>query len=190
MALVSVQELVAKLRCCSDDDFFQIEPVREILRNMPVDPQSLAPYLLWDAQHYTRNLIEKTPLFELLAICWETGQCSSIHNHKDQNCWMAAPIGRLLVQNYRVLDQDLDAGTCDITPTDVIEINPSAPTAVDPREPVHKVFNPPEFGQRAVSLHVYSRPYDSCVVYSEEQHRCGEIQLHYTSEFGKMPVAR
>ena len=28
---------------------------------------------------------------------------SSIHNHKGQNCWMAAPMGKLAVQNYRVL---------------------------------------------------------------------------------------
>ena len=43
--------------------------------------------------------------------------------------------------------------------------------------------------QRAVSLHLYSRPYDSCVVYSDEQHKCGEIKLSYTSEFG-IAVAR
>jgi hypothetical protein len=76
---------------------------------------------------------------------------------------------------------------CDISPTNIIEMNPASPAAVDPREPVHKVYNPAEFNQRAVSLHLYSRPYDSCVVYSEEQHKCGEIQLSYTSEFG-VPV--
>jgi hypothetical protein len=46
------------------------------------------------------------------------------------------------------------------------------------------VYNPKEFGERAVSLHVYSRPYDSCVVYSEEQHKCGTIKLSYTTEYG------
>ncbi|HXB19917.1 MAG TPA: hypothetical protein VNV88_00985, partial [Candidatus Solibacter sp.] len=62
--------------------------------------------------------------------------------------------------------------------------NPASPAAVNPDQPVHKVYNPSEFGQRAVSLHVYSKPYDSCVVYSAEQHKCGEIQLNYTSQFG------
>ena len=73
----------------------------------PVDPDSLAPYLTWDRQHYTRNLIDKTPLYELIAICWEVGQASSVHNHRDQNCWMAVPIGRLLVENFHVVDQDI-----------------------------------------------------------------------------------
>jgi hypothetical protein len=97
---------------------------------------------------------------------------------------MTVPMGKLLIQNYRVIDQDLNAGTCDLEPTDLVEMNPFNPCAVDPANPVHKVYNPPEFNQRAVSVHVYSRPYDSCVVYSDELNRCGEIELHYTSEYG------
>jgi len=182
---IDIQEFIARLRCCKEDDFIQVKRVHQLLRESPVEPKSIEPYLFWDRQHYTRNLIDKTPLYELIAICWDVGHISSIHNHKDQNCWMAVPIGRLLVQNYKVLRQDLNGGTCDIVPTDIVEMNPTSPAAVDPNEPVHKVYNPAEFGERAVSLHVYSRPYDSCVVYSDEQHKCGEIKLSYTSEYGK-----
>jgi len=98
---------------------------------------------------------------------------------------MAVPVGRLLVQNYRTLFEDVELGQCNITPTDAVEMNAANPVAVNPREPVHKVFNPQEFGHRAVSLHVYSRPFDQCVVYSAEQHTCGIIKLSYTTEFGK-----
>jgi cysteine dioxygenase len=182
--LVRVEELVQQLRRCTEQDFTNIAAIGNILRENPVDPESIQRYLIWDRQHYTRNLIEKTPLFELMAICWEVGQESSVHNHQDQNCWMAAPIGRLQVQNYRVLREDQAAGTCDLRPTDVVEINRSNPVAVDPAEPVHKVSNLPEYRERAVSLHVYSRPFDHCMVYSAEQHKCGEIALHYNSEYG------
>jgi cysteine dioxygenase len=185
---IAIQELISKLRCCTEDNFLDVAHIQNLLRSSPVDPKSIQQYLIWDPQHYTRNLIDKTPLYELMAICWDVGQVSSIHNHKDQNCWMAVPIGRLLIQNYTVLQQNLKAGTCDIVPTDIVEMNPSQPAAVDPRNPVHKVYNPAEFGERAVSLHVYSRPYDSCVVYSDEQHKCGEIKLSYTSEYGKRAV--
>jgi cysteine dioxygenase len=181
---VHIQDFVSKLRCCGDADFVNVLRVHQLLRENPLDPKSIEKYLIWDRQHYTRNLIDKTSLFEVMAICWEVGQVSAIHNHKDQNCWMMVPMGKLLVQNYRVIDQDLNAGTCDLEPTDLVEMNPSCPCAVDPANPVHKVYNPAEFDQRAVSVHVYSRPYDSCVVYSDEQHKCGEIKLHYTSEYG------
>jgi cysteine dioxygenase len=184
-SLVSIQEFTSELRKLPRANFDQVDAVRDFLRKHPVDPESLSPYLLWDRQHYTRNLIDKTPLYELIAICWDVGQVSSIHNHRDQNCWMAAPIGRLLVQNYRVLSQDMEAGSCKIEPTDTVEINPENPVAVDPQEPVHRVYNPAEFKERAVSLHVYSRPFDTCVVYSDEKGTCGTIKLHYTTEYGR-----
>lgn len=185
---VPIAQLVAELRKFPAPAFDETEQIRRFLAETPVDPETLAPYLTWDRRHYTRNLIDKTALYELMAICWEVGQISSIHNHRDQNCWMAAPIGRLLVENFRVIQQDLAAGSCALQATDKVEINQSQPCAVDPREPVHRVLNPREFNQRAVTLHVYSRPFDSCVVYSAEQGTCGEIKLHYTTEFGKPSV--
>jgi cysteine dioxygenase len=182
---VSIQDLVAGLRQLSQTAFDQTETIRRLLQDRPVDAGSLSPYLTWDRQHYTRNLIDKTPLYELLAICWEIGQASSVHNHRDQNCWMAVPIGRLQVENFRVVHQDLSSGRCHLEPADTVEMNISRPCAVDPREPVHRVLNPREFNERAVSLHVYSRPFDTCVVYSAEQGTCGEIQLHYNTAYGK-----
>jgi cysteine dioxygenase len=184
---VAITELVSELRKFPASAFERQDPILSFLRDSPVAPDTLERYLTWDPQHYTRNLIDKTPLYELIAICWDIGHISSIHNHRDQNCWMAVPIGRLQVQNYRVLQSDLAKGTCKLEKTDLLEMNPHQPCAVDPREPVHKVFNPREFKQRAVSLHVYSRPYDSCVVYSEEQGTCGEIKLNYTTEYGEPP---
>jgi len=183
---VSIQDFVKDLQNLGELDFDTVEAPLAFLQANPVDPDSLRPYLFWNPQHYTRNLIDKTDLYELLAICWEVGMSSSIHNHKDQNCWMAALIGRLSVHNYRVVEEDLAAHRCNIVPTDVVEITPANPVAVDPRNPVHDVRNPREFAERAVSLHLYSRPFDSCIVYSVERHTCGEIGLRYSSMFGKL----
>jgi cysteine dioxygenase len=180
-----IQDFVSQLRKFPESAFDRTDQIIEFLAATPVAPETLAPYLTWDRQHYTRNLIDKTPLYELIAICWEVGQVSSVHNHRDQNCWMAVPTGRLLVENYHVLSQDLQEGVCRLESAETVEMNPAHPCAVDPLEPVHRVYNPRQFQQRAVSLHVYSRPFDSCVVYSPEQGTCGEIKLHYTTEYGK-----
>lgn len=183
--LVSIQDFVSQLRAFPATAFEHTAELVAFLTNTGVDPATLTSYLNWDRQHYTRNLIDKNPLYELVAICWEVGQASSIHNHRDQNCWMAVPIGRLLVENYRVVFQQIEEGRCELETADTVEMNPSHPCAVDPLEPVHRVLNPREFNQRAVSLHVYSRPFDTCVVYSPEQGTCGEIKLHYTTQFGQ-----
>jgi cysteine dioxygenase len=182
---VSIKDFATELRKFPGAAFDRTDQIYNFLQNTPVAPDTLSPYLTWDRQHYTRNLVDKSALYELVAICWEVGQISSVHNHRDQNCWMAVPVGRLRVENYHVLSQDLDKGTCQLKSAEIIEMNPTHPCAVDPLEPVHRVLNPREFNQRAVSLHVYSRPFDTCVVYSPEQGTCGEIKLHYTTEYGK-----
>ncbi len=183
---VSVQQLIDHLDQLGEGDFLTVERPVAVLRANPVDPKTLAPYIFWNSQHYTRNLIHKTELYEMLAICWDVGMKSSVHNHKDQNCWMAAPVGKLQVNNYKVLEEDLASQHCNIVPTDTVEITLANPVAVDPLNPVHDVRNPREWNQRAVSLHIYSRPFDSCIVYSCEQHTCGEIGLCYTSMYGKL----
>jgi cysteine dioxygenase type I len=183
--IVSIQRLIEELRQMPEAMFDETEPLRRFLEQTPVDATSLDPYLNWSRQHYTRNLIDRTKLYELMAICWEVGQASSVHNHRDQNCWMAVPIGRLHVENFHLVHQDLQGGHCKLEPLNTVEMNIAHPCAVDPADPVHRVINPPEFNQRAVSLHVYSRPFDTCVVYSPEQGTCGEIQLHFNTMFGK-----
>jgi cysteine dioxygenase len=183
---VSIDDFVSGLHKLSESDFTGVEGTLQYIRLHHVDVETLKPYLFWNPQHYTRNLIDKTDLYELLSLCWEPGMKSSIHNHKGQNCWMAAPMGRLLVQNYKLLEEDLAAHHCNIQPTDQATITVDNPVAVDPLNPVHDVCNPREWNQRAVSLHVYSRPFDSCIVYSVEQCSCGEIGLQYTSMYGKV----
>jgi cysteine dioxygenase len=186
---VSIQDFVGQLRAFPAPAFDQTQELVAFLSNNAVAPDTLAPYLNWDRQHYTRNLIDKTDLYELLAVCWEVGQGSSVHNHRGQNCWMAAPMGSLLVENFHVGFEDIETGKCQMTASNTVELTAANPCAVDPREPVHRVVNPRTANQRAVTLHVYSRPFDSCVVYSPEQGTCGDIRLHYTTAFGK-PVSK
>lgn len=182
---ISIRDFVAELRKFPERSFIPTDEILEFLQQTSASPDSLRPYLNWNGQHYTRNLIDKTPLYELIAICWEVGQVSSVHNHRDQNCWMSVPIGRLLVENFHLVSQDVEGGKSELTPTDTVEMNPTHPCAVDPKDPVHRVVNPKHFGERAVSLHIYSRPFDTCVVYSPEQGTCGVIKLHYNTVFGK-----
>ena len=165
---------------------FTLENVQEYIVRHAVRPETLEKYCFFSKGNYTRNLIFKNELFECMTICWEIGQSSRIHNHRDQNCWMAAPIGRLKVQNFRVEKKDAARGTCKIVPTEIYEMNATNPVHVNPLEPVHQVLNLAEYKQRAVSIHVYSKPFDSCEVYQREKGTYGDVPLHYTSEHGKL----
>jgi len=180
-----IDEWVKKLSAIPEREF-TIDRVEEFVRENHVLPQSLEPYLFYTMSHYTRNLIYKCDLFEVIAICWESGQVSRIHNHRDQNCWMAVPIGKLRVQNFRVENRDSAHGKCKLVPTEAYDMDSGNPGIVRPEEPVHQVLNLPEFGGRATTIHIYSRPYASCEVYSLEKGAYSDVPLHYTSEYGKL----
>ena len=183
MSLVGIEEFVQGLTALPA---FESESVYSYVRSHPVRPETLRPYLFFSSANYTRNLIFKNELFELLAICWDVGQVSRIHNHREQQCWMAVPIGKLKNQNYRVLDRDPGKKTCRLEASKSFLIMATAPAEVDQEEPVHQVLNLKEFGERAVSLHVYSKPFDSCEIYLREKGTYMDVPLHYTSEYGRL----
>lgn len=168
---------------------FTLQNVQDYLLRHAVRPETLEKYLFFSKGNYTRNLIFKNEVFECMTICWEIGQASRIHNHRDQNCWMSAPIGRLKVQNFRVEERDAAHGKCRLVQTDIYDMDAAHPAYVNPLEPVHQVLNLAEFKQRAVSIHVYSRPFDSCEVYLREKGTYSDVPLHYTSEYGKLNPA-
>jgi cysteine dioxygenase len=185
---LTVSDWVAGLATIPERDF-ALDAVQGYILRHAVHPETLDKYLFFSKGNYTRNLIFKNEVFECMAICWEIGQVSRIHNHRGQNCWMSTPIGRLRVQNFRVEQRDAAQGTCRIIPADIYEMDAEHPACVNPLEPVHQVLNLAEFNQRAVSIHVYSKPFDTCEVYLRDKGTYCDVPLHYTSEYGKLNPA-
>lgn len=181
--MVSIQDFILRLSAIPESDFTH-EKVLSFLQVNRVDCNSLGDYLYFSREHYTRNLIHRTSLFELIAICWEIGQKSAIHNHRGQSCWMATAYGKVQVQNFRLVRKDANIGFCELAPDARYEITPESPQEVDPTEPIHRVLNPSAFGSRAVTLHVYSKPYDICEIYDLNNTSYRDVELTNTSEFG------
>ncbi|HVF47452.1 MAG TPA: hypothetical protein VNA17_07795, partial [Pyrinomonadaceae bacterium] len=113
-------------------------------------------------------------------------QVSRVHNHSEQKCWMTVPVGKLQGQNFAIEAIDESKGFCRLVETDTFEMSENMPAKVELEEPVHQILNLPEYDQRAVSLHVYSKPYDRCLSYCRDTDTFKEVQLHYTSIGGKL----
>lgn len=184
MERVTIDNFIKSLNSIPGD--FSVEDVFAFLARTPIDAGSLEPYLFFSNGCYTRNLIYKNDLFEVMAICWEVGQCSRIHNHDGQKCWMSVPIGKLKGQNFRLLEIDERSGFCTIEETDDFIISAERAAKVEMDEPIHQVLNLPEYQERAVSIHIYSKPYDRCLVYSRAKNEFCEVQLSYTSVGGRL----
>jgi cysteine dioxygenase len=182
---ITISQWVKNLAAIPDREF-TLDNVQNYVLAHQVQPESLEKYCYFSKGNYTRNLIFKNEVFECMTVCWEVGQASRIHNHREQNCWMSVPIGRLRVQNYHVDDRDPSRGTCHLKPTEIFDMDAAHPAYVNPIEPVHEVLNLAGFGGRAVSVHVYSKPFDTCEVYLLDKGTYSDVPLFYTSEYGKL----
>lgn len=160
--------------------------VTALVEQTTLDPDSLSKYAHFLKNSYTRNLIHRTDRFEVIALCWQPGQVSSIHNHRDQSCWVLMAQGKLQSQNYEVHDRDDQAKTCRLVPSDIEHVDEGGYVAVDPDEPVHQVRNLAEWETPAISVHIYSAPIDTCEVYCPEKGVYGDVKLSYWSTYGEL----
>lgn len=174
------------------------ERVCEYVTQMRPSPEALAPYVLWNRERYTRNLIYRDHFFEVLALCWLPGQRTPIHSHDGQLGWVTVIQGELICRNYRFArplalkkpSAPHGHGAGAGRPVEVELLHCASCQAdgsvavVDRRQTTHQLENLEKSIAGSVSLHVYSRPIDSCVLFDEATRSCERRQLQYYSANG------
>ena len=196
--LISIDDFVERLRSF-ERGIITRDGVLDFCASVQITDSSLDPYVFFDDKFYTRNLVYRDDLFEVMTICWQPGQKTAVHTHNGQLCWMILQSGNLGVVDYKwmgcdhpeyqnVVDIDCLAGS-EHTKLEVIrEIEACAGGPVltaDKLQTIHRLYNLSERTERAVSIHVYSRPIDSCVAFDMENQRCYRRELAYFSKYGE-----
>lgn len=168
----------------------------DVLTRSTIDPRELGPYEHWLPDRHTRNLIYRNDRIELMLICWPPSVVTPLHTHNGQLGWMAMVSGRLLVENFRLVECDrpenqevvgIDclAGASSMTMEKLGSETcvPGGPlNTVDKHQTIHRIVNPAEWNERAMSLHIYSMPIESCVVFDLEGQKCFRRDLTYDNE--------
>ncbi|MBA2736436.1 MAG: cysteine dioxygenase family protein [Pyrinomonadaceae bacterium] len=183
--MVSIEKFIDRLCAISDADF-TCDNVYQYLAENLVDVDTISRFFFWSEKFYTRNLIYKDARFELMALCWDKGQVSRIHNHADQMCWMSVPVGRLRGQNFRAVEIDEEKQLCKLEEAGCFDLSDCLAAKVELEQPIHQILNLPEFAERAVSLHIYSKPFDKCLSYCRETDTFKQVPLFYTSIRGEL----
>ena len=196
--LISIDDFVAGL-LKFERGIITRDAVLDYCASVRITDSSLRPYTYFDNQFYTRNLIYRDDLFEVMSICWEPGQKTAVHTHNGQICWMISQCGNLGVVDYKwlgcdhpenqnVVGIDCLAGSEHTLLEVVREIEACADGPVitaDKLQTIHRLYNLSERNERAVTIHIYSRPIDSCVAFDMEKHQCYRRQLGYFSKYGE-----
>lgn len=170
--------------------------IYDYLVTWEIRPEDLEAYRNWLPDRHTRNKIFRNEMIEVMLICWPIGAITPLHTHNGQLGWMTMLEGKLLVDNYhkvscnrpenqQVVGLDCLAGATNIEMEHIGSeyAIPGGPlNTVDKRQTIHRIQNLAEWNQKAASLHVYSRPIDSCVVFDLENQRCYRRDLKYDNE--------
>jgi cysteine dioxygenase len=136
-----------------------IERLRTALQGTPITVEDLGPFVVFDDGHYRRNLVAIGPWYEILVICWQSGQRSPIHNHAKSTCGLKvlagvctetvferSPCGQVVARH----STELTAGT--------ITASQDSDT--------HQVSNLQPRGHNLITLHIYSPPLRSMQKFS------------------------
>ena len=196
---VGVSQFVDHLRSLESGPITR-DRMHEFMLETRVDRRSLDPYVHFRPDMYTRNLVYRDDQLELMAVCWQPGQRTVIHTHNGQLGWMGVEQGALAVVNYKWLgcnaagNQNVAGLDClggatelDLSRAEVQECFPDGPVnTVDKVQTIHQVVV--QGREPVVSLHVYSRPIDSCIAFDLEKRTCYRRPLKYYSKYGDVIV--
>ncbi|MBI1853324.1 MAG: cysteine dioxygenase family protein [Planctomycetes bacterium] len=199
--VLSMTDLVDGLKRL-ESDVITKDRVTEFLSGAQVSDGSIRPYVTWSDQRYTRNLVFHDDLFEIMVLCWKSGQKTPIHTHNGQLGWTLVQRGHLEVVNFKwkgcnkpenqnVVGMDCLGGATEFDLDELTRLGCDADGAVstvDKTQTIHRMINPDVDHEAAVSVHVYSKPFDSCIAFDLENHRCYRRQLVFDTEYGKPRV--
>ncbi len=137
-------------------------------------------YRIFDDGFYARNLVEVNDLFELIVICWQAGQASPIHNHAGQHCWMAILEGTIEETHYQTPAADHSGP---LAPSAVHSYETGAVGYINDDIALHVIR--PTQDALGVSLHLYSRPIETCNIYCPDTGEIRPRRVSYHSIEGK-----
>jgi cysteine dioxygenase len=136
-----------------------IERVRDLLQHTAITAEDFRDFIIFEDEHYRRNLVKLGPWYEILVICWKSGQRSPIHNHARSTCGLKVLAG---VCTETVFDRS----PCgQVVPRHSTHLTTGHITASQDTD-THQVSNLQPAGENLVTLHIYSPPLRSMQKFS------------------------
>ncbi|MCI0569551.1 MAG: cysteine dioxygenase family protein [Myxococcaceae bacterium] len=175
MQRLGLEDVVTRLRKMPGRTLVPAE-VAHVLRGVVLEPRSLAPFLWFRPDGYTRNVVHRDERFEVLVLCWAPGAASPIHDHEGQDCWLRVEQGVLALEDFRLCRGGEAPGPAQLETTPLVRR--AMPGHVDRRTVragIHRVHC---LDTPAVTVHVYSRPVHECLVFDMERRECSVRTVH------------
>jgi cysteine dioxygenase len=190
--VVSVAGLVDELKKTEGAPITS-DRIAQVMTDVAIDEKSLRPYVRFADDHYTRNLVHRDQHFDIMVLCWSPGQGTPIHTHNGQLGWAFTTRGALECVEYRYMgcdrpqNQDVSGIDC-LAGGMQVKLDRASETLCTPgggvsrvtkQVTIHSLTVPRDLREQVVSFHVYSLPFDSCVVFDVAQGQCRRKELSF-----------
>jgi cysteine dioxygenase len=148
----TIEELKLKARD------LRLPDLRRVISNLRPEQGEIEPFIQFNDERYTRNLVYKTDDFECLVLCWKPGQRSPIHDHANSICAVYTLKGLMSADNYRKTSNGHIRADYseDFKPGSILTIQTTE---------IHQVSNLQDSSE-LISLHFYLGPLENSYLYS------------------------
>ncbi len=137
----------------------ELAELSRLLSGLRTTRADVEPWCQFGTRGYRRNTIRRSRWFELLALCWRSGDCTPIHDHAGCSCAFKLIHGVGTEIRYRVTESGL------VCPTNVVEM-PTAYVCAAEDDDVHQVANTQSPGRELITLHIYTPPIEVMTTYT------------------------
>ncbi|MFM9997117.1 MAG: cysteine dioxygenase [Phycisphaerales bacterium] len=128
-----------------------LDVLSRLLAKLAVTRTDVEPACRFGVKGYKRNTVSASAHYELLAICWRSGHCTPIHDHRGVSCAFKIVEGVGTEIRFTLTESGL------ICPSVVNAMPPGYICAADDAD-IHQVANMQAPGRDLVTLHIYSPP--------------------------------
>ena len=140
-------------------------------------------YCMWSNSSLTGNYLRKTEEYELLLLCWEPGQRSTIHGHNGQRGWCYIIEGTIIEEQFEFPKTQ---GKMRLMST--ILLNQGELVHIRDDIGLQRLINVSD-NERAITLHLYVKPLGSINVFNEFTGVRSEGSLIYGPVSGQIKQA-
>ncbi len=138
-----------------------VEGLGERLRAIDLKFEDVEPWVCYGDDCYQRNLIKSGPQYQAFALCWKSGQRSSIHDHAHSTCGVKVMCG---TATETVFEKTKCGLVCPTT-SNVMECGE---VCVTQDSDIHQISNYEPEGTGLVTLHIYTPGLEYVDTYSME----------------------
>lgn len=182
-----LKDLIQELHLIFAHDLVNVDYVEFVMKSYKSNFQEWKKYAKFDKYKYTRNLVDAgNDKFNLMILCWGEGHGSSVHDHANAHCFMKMLDGALTETRY-AWPSNAQVHEEEQQPLQVIsksQLNVNEVCYINDSLGLHRVENS-SYSNRAVSLHLYSPPFNACSVFNEKTGHKSISKVTFWSKFGK-----